>query len=82
MDQAVADQGTTEITDFDATEDLLQIEYAPTTDPETGDAVEPALSVINFEDGTGANIVLNGVTVAKVSGAFDLDPALIALVAV
>lgn len=82
VDQAVADQGTTEITDFDATEDLLQIEFTTTTDPETGDPVEPALSVINFDDGTGASIVLNGVTVAKVSGAFDLDPALITLIAV
>ncbi len=80
IDQAVIGEGTSTINDFTAGEDILQIEYDQETDPITGDPVEPTVTVTNFADGTGATILINGVAVAEVTGAQDLDPTDVSLI--
>lgn len=59
--------GTVE--DFDREADQIEILY----DPAVID--DPALDVVDFEDGTGASIVLNGSPILHVKGAQGLDPA-------
>ena len=82
IDDAVEGEGFTTITDFTPADDTLQLEYTPTTDPATGDEIPPNITVTNFADGTGASILINGVEVAQVTGAQDLDPADVALMPV
>ncbi|MCO4823690.1 MAG: hypothetical protein KC451_02425, partial [Amylibacter sp.] len=82
IDDAVQGEGVTTITDFTPAEDMLQLEYTPTTDPVTGDEIPPNITVTNFADGTGASISINGVEMAQVTGAQDLDPADVSLVPV
>ncbi len=55
------------ITGFDPAYDILELEYAAAMG-------RPEVTVINFPDGTGASIALNGVVVADVEGAQGLDP--------
>jgi Ca2+-binding RTX toxin-like protein len=61
------------IRDFDPSEDVIEILY----DPEANG--DPIVTVEDFADGTGANIVLNGDVILSVSGAQGLDPNAIAL---
>ena len=58
------------ITDFVAGDDTLNIAYKA-----SDYALPPTVSVTDFGDGTGADILLNGVVVAKVTGAQGLPPA-------
>lgn len=62
-------------------DDSLRIDYTPKLD-EDGGALVPEVSVVNYEDGTGAFIQLDGITVAEVLGGQNMDPASINLVAV
>ena len=61
------------ISDFDPSEDVIEIIYDPDTN---GD---PIVTVEDFADGSGANIVLNGDIILSVAGAQGLDPNTIAL---
>jgi Ca2+-binding RTX toxin-like protein len=58
-----------EVTDFDPATDRIEVLYDPArvSDPEIG--------VIDFGDGTGASITLNGEVMMRVHGAQGLDPA-------
>lgn len=73
-------EGTSTISAFNAAEDTLQIESNQTIDPDTGDPVTPEGKITNFGDGTGAMILIDGVAVAQVRGAQDLDPTTLNLI--
>lgn len=60
------------IAGFDPRYDVLELEYSRAMGT-------PEVTVINFADGTGASVALNGVVVADIEGAQGLDPALIML---
>ncbi len=63
-----ADTGVTKLHDFDAADDTVQIDMV------TDQPIIPKVSVDDFGDGTGAFISLDGVVVAEVTGAQNLDP--------
>lgn len=56
------------VTDFDPSEDQIQISVDLQATP------DPNVIVVDFADGTGANIVVDGTTVLRVTGAQGLDP--------
>ena len=72
--QSSAQTGSAVITDFDQTEDSLTIDYKA-----ADYAVVPTVTVVDFADSTGADILLNGVVVAKVTGAQGLSAASVTL---
>ncbi|GGA14873.1 hypothetical protein [Neptunicoccus cionae] len=78
---ALAEPEAVEITDFDPAEDQLQIEYNAMTDPRTGETIPASLSVMTSTDGTGADIVINDVVVAKLAGVQGITPSHIQLIA-
>jgi len=57
------------VTDFDRKADQIEILYDPEVVP------DPSVDVVDFTDGTGASIVLDGEPVLHVLGAQGLDPA-------
>lgn len=57
------------VTDFDPLEDRIEVVYDAEALP------DPEIGVVDFEDGTGARITVNGETVLQVLGAQGLDPA-------
>lgn len=61
------------VTDFDRNADRIEVVYDPAMLP------DPEVDVVDFEDGTGASITVNGQTVLHVAGAQGLDPALVGL---
>ncbi len=64
------------VADFNPSEDRIEVIFDPDVDP------NPRLEVHDFEDGSGADIVLNGSVILSVSGAQGMDPNLIDLRAV
>lgn len=64
------------VTDFNPSQDRIEIVFDPQVNP------EPTLEVMDFSDGTGANIILNGEVILSVAGAQGLDPSAIALQAI
>ena len=62
------------IRDFNPAEDTLVIDYLP-----ADYAVAPTVTVTDFADGTGADILLDGVVVASVTGAQGLAPGAVTL---
>jgi Ca2+-binding RTX toxin-like protein len=61
------------VTDFDRNADRIEVVYDPAILP------DPEVDVVDFEDGTGASITVNGQTVLHVAGAQGLDPAMVGL---
>lgn len=61
------------VTDFDPSEDRIEILYDPDESP------EPHLAVVDLPDGSGAAILLDGQTVLRIAGAQGLDPSVIEL---
>lgn len=61
------------ILDFNPSEDRIELLYNPSESP------DPTLSVQDFPDGSGANILLNGQIVLRVTGGQGLDPETITL---
>lgn len=58
----------------------LELVYTPATDPATGEALPPALSIAATEDGSSSIISLDGTEVAELAGVTGLTPADISLV--
>jgi Ca2+-binding RTX toxin-like protein len=67
------DETAGNITDFNPTEDRIEVIYDPETNP------DPMIEVRDFENGTGADIILDGQVILSVSGAQGLNPNLIEL---
>ncbi len=63
------------IAGFDPATDILELEY-------TAAMGEPEVSLIEFEDGSGMSVALNGVVVADVENAPDLDASNVVLMPV
>ncbi|ABD56948.1 calcium-binding protein [Jannaschia sp. CCS1] len=61
------------VSDFNPTEDRIEVIFDPVESP------DPTLEVHDFEDGSGADIVLDGQIILSVSGAQGLDPNMIEL---
>lgn len=61
------------VTDFDPSQDVIEVIFDPDSTP------DPIITVVDFDDGTGANILFNGEVILTVSGAQGLDPAAIEL---
>jgi len=61
------------VTDFDPAQDVIEVLYDPDLTP------DPVITVEDFADGTGANILFEGQVILSVSGAQGLDPAAIEL---
>ncbi|MBL4927884.1 hypothetical protein [Fuscibacter oryzae] len=59
---------------------VLELLYTPATDPATGAALPPALSITANDDGSGSIISLDGTAVAEVAGVTSLSPDDITLV--
>lgn len=57
------------VSDFDPAEDRIEVMYDPVQTP------DPVITVNDFADGSGADILLNGEVVLRVSGAQGLDAA-------
>jgi hypothetical protein len=66
-DEPVSDLVGT-VTDFDRDADQIEILYDPEVVP------DPSVDVVDFTDGTGASIVLDGKPILHVVGAQGLDP--------
>jgi len=66
------------ITDFDPLEDRIEISTAYLGDPFFVDI--NVLTVVDWADGAGADVLLNGEVAADVAGAQGLDPAVIKFV--
>jgi Ca2+-binding RTX toxin-like protein len=64
------------VTDFNPAFDVIEVIFDPDLTP------DPEITVEDFADGTGANILMDGEIILSVSGAQGLDPALIDLRAV
>ncbi len=64
------------VTDFDPGMDRIEVIFDPEVNP------NPVLEVLDFADGSGADILLNGEVILSVTGAQGLDPNLIELRAV
>ncbi len=56
------------VTDFDPSEDVIQLAIDLTATP------NPSVTVVDFEDGTGADVLVNGMVVLSATGAQGLDP--------
>ncbi len=76
-----SDGSTGQITDFNASEDMIAVFYSPQADPVTGDPVDPVVSVTVTGDGTGAVLSLNGVAIGTITGGQGLTADDIALIA-
>ncbi|OAN75208.1 hypothetical protein A8B78_16765 [Jannaschia sp. EhC01] len=61
------------VTDFNPTEDRIEVIFDPQESP------DPTLEVLDFADGSGADIILNGEVILSVAGAQGLDPNMIDL---
>lgn len=61
------------VTDFDPSQDVIEVMFDPNSTP------DPIITVVDLDDGTGANILFNGEVILTVSGAQGLDPAAIEL---
>lgn len=61
------------VADFDPTEDRIEVIFDPEESP------DPRLEVLDFADGSGADILLNGQVILSVTGAQGLDPSMIDL---
>jgi Ca2+-binding RTX toxin-like protein len=61
------------VSDFDPAQDMIELLYDPEQTP------DPIVTVVDFDDGSGASILFNGTVVLTVSGAQGLDPAAIEL---
>ncbi|WP_421701795.1 hypothetical protein [Aliiroseovarius sp.] len=71
------DSGPVEITDFDPAVDVL--EFSDVWDVRDLGAFSTQVQVVDWEDGAGADIYVNGILIAKVTGAAGLDPAAVRL---
>ena len=69
--------GPAEVTDFDPTEDVLELSARWNADDDG--PFSSQVQVVDWDNGDGADIYLNGTLVAKVTGAAGLDPATIRL---
>lgn len=65
-----------QVTDFDPTQDRIEVLYNPEADP------DPRITVEDFADGTGAHILFDGQVILNVTGGLGLAPAAITLRAV
>lgn len=79
LDKDIAPDSAAIVSDFDATQDTLEIEYSPAFDA-GGAEIPPLVEVTNFDDETGASVSLNGTVVAQIIGAQNLDPNSVVLV--
>lgn len=61
------------VEDFDPSEDRIEVVFDPFETP------DPILEVLDFEDGSGADIILNGEVILSVAGAQGMDPNMIEL---
>ncbi|WP_224816317.1 calcium-binding protein [Hasllibacter sp. MH4015] len=61
------------VADFDPSQDRIEVIFDPGINP------DPVVEVQDFDDGSGADILLNGEVILSVSGAQGLDPGLIDL---
>jgi Ca2+-binding RTX toxin-like protein len=61
------------VSDFDPGRDVIEVMFDPELTP------DPIITVENFVDGSGANILFEGQLILRVSGAQGLDPAQIEL---
>lgn len=68
----VAEQAGT-VTDFNPAEDVIEVLYDPAS------VNNPTITVVDFADGSGADIVLDGRVILHVTGAQGLDPAQVEL---
>lgn len=62
------DSGAAVVTDFDPNEDRIQVSVDLEASP------NPDIAVVDFADGTGADIIVDGTVVLRISGAQGLDP--------
>ncbi|MEX3017684.1 calcium-binding protein [Gymnodinialimonas hymeniacidonis] len=72
-DHIVDDASAGTVSDFNPSEDRIEVIYDPDTTP------NPIIEVQDFADGSGADIMLNGQVVLSVTGAQGLDPNVIDL---
>ena len=61
------------VTDFQPGHDVIEVMFDPDLTP------DPVITIEDFADGTGANILFEGQLILSVSGAQGMDPALIEL---
>lgn len=61
------------VADFNPSEDRIEVIFDPYESP------DPTLEVLDFADGSGADIILNGEVILSVAGAQGLDPNMIDL---
>lgn len=61
------------VADFNPSEDRIEVIFDPQENP------DPMLEVLDFADGSGADIILNGEVILSVAGAQGLDPNMIQL---
>jgi len=64
------------VQDFDPSQDVIEVLYDPDLTP------DPDITIEDFLDGTGANVLLDGQIILRVSGAQGLDPATVELRAI
>ena len=64
------------VTDFDPTQDVIEVMLDPDATP------DPVMTVADFADGDGADILFNGEVILTVAGAQGLYPAAIILRAI
>lgn len=73
--------GVATITDFDPSQDTIELDEATSSAQETierdGSSSHNTVAIEDWHDGTGADVLVNGVIRAHVTGAQGLDPALI-----
>lgn len=68
------------VDDFDPEEDVIGVIYTPADDPDTGEPVEPVLSVAASDDNTTGIVSLDGVEIAHIFGGQGLTAETIALI--
>ena len=71
------DSGPSEVTDFDPAEDVLELSVRRGADDDS--PFSSQVEVVDWANGEGADIYLNGTLMAKVTGAAGLDPDMIRL---
>ncbi len=72
-DHITDDASAGTVSDFNPSEDRIEVIYDPDVTP------NPVIEVQDFADGSGADIVLNGQVILSVAGAQGLDPSVIDL---
>ena len=75
------DMDAARITDFDKSTDSLQVHYIPETDPDTGDALPPTISVSWDGDNENMRIEVNGRLMATLDGEHDITEDDVELIA-